>query len=184
MADEKQPPQPPIRRPTGAAPAPEEQGATPTQEIPPLRVGGSIQWGNLPFWGKLAGGAVVAFLTVVWPYIQHWRISKAEDDAKIADIKAKAADDRARQAKSATEGTYQVVTKPKLEELEERVHVLEVAAARAAKTPGHRTQRPIPVVVAPKPAPLPRDTNAAEAILKAQQAAVTPPPPRAVDAGP
>lgn len=167
----------PPTTPPGAIPARDDR-RTPTDENPPLTVGGHFQWKNLPIWGKWVGGAVAAFILAVLPAIQQWRASKAEDAAKVAQARAEAADNRAAQAKGATEGTYQVVTKPVLEDHEARIRRLELAAARAERRPGRRAQAPIPVVVAPKPAPLPKDTNAASALLRAKTA-----PPPGPDAG-
>lgn len=147
-----------------------------TEENPPLAVGGRFQWGNLPVYAKLLVGALGIFVTGVVPLVNYVRAQNAEAKAAIAE----AADNRAKQAKNSSEAGYQV-TKPYIENLEHRIAVLETAAKRAQPEHGHLLRRPVPVTPAPRPAPLPRDLNSAEAqVFKGVPPA---PPPRTVDAG-
>ena len=68
------------------------------------------------------------------------------------------------------------VTKDYVQGLDHRITVLE-AAAKRAQLPGH-VKRPVPVVAAPRPKPLPADLNTAEAQVYRQ------PPPKGPVVGP
>lgn len=161
-----------------------------TEENPPVSVGGHIQWSNLPVWGKWLGGAVAAFFVAVMPVLQQWRASRAEEAARVAEIKAAKVAERAKeaqgtgtQAKSAAESGYQV-SRPWIENLDRRLSALEAAQARAARKAGaRRSQIPAPQ----KPKPLPPDLNAAERLVVGKVAAAPPtaPPaqPHPLDAG-
>lgn len=154
--------------------------ASTTEENPPLEVAGKIQWGNI---AKIVAAAIAVLGPALTGAISSYRINKAETETKVAEAKRQAA-----QAKNASEAGYQVVV-PRVEDHEKRLRVLEIAAERAQAKRGHPTRHPIPVVVAPKPAPLPRDLNTAERQIYSK--ATLPPtspslsvPPRAMDAGP
>jgi len=127
-----------------------------TDENPPINVGGHIQWSNLPTWGKWAGGAVAGFLLIAQPVWSHLRISKAEDDARIAAIKARSAEATTAVDKKEADSGWQLL-KPRIESLEAWKHAEEVKAARELK----RGQRR-PVSVPPAPKPLPPTLKAAQ----------------------
>jgi hypothetical protein len=147
-----------------------------TEENPPLAVGGRFQWGNLPVYAKLLVGAIGIFVTGVVPLINYVRAQNAEAKAAIAE----AADKRATQAKQAAEAGFQL-TKEYVQGLEHRIAVLEMAAKRAQPERGRSPRRPIPVATPPRPAPLPRDLNTAEAqVFKGAPPA---PAPRVIDGG-
>lgn len=139
----------------------------PTDENPPITVGGRVQWTNA---GKLIAALLAVLVPAITSAVSSYRLSQLETDQKVSEAKKQAA-----QAKNSSEAGYQVV-KPKLESLEERVRRLEVAAQRAQKGPARKV---LPVVVTPKPAPLPRDLNTAEAVVTKK---VPPQPPP--DGGP
>ena len=128
-----------------------------TDENPPIAVGGHIQWSNLPTWGKWAGGAVAGFLLVAQPVWSHLRISKAEDDAKIAAIKARSAEAITAVDKKEADSGW-LLLKPRIEALETWKHDYEVREARAL---AKRQRRPV-VVVPPAPKPLPPTLKAAK----------------------
>ena len=139
-----------------------------TEENPPLKVGGIVQWAHLLKLAKLLVAAIAVAVRAVLGAMQSYRISKAETAAKVA-----AAEATARQAKNASEAGFQV-TKEYVTGLEHRLSVLELAAKRAQRP----SRRPIPVVPTPKPKPLPADLNKAEAqVYKGVPPSVIAPPP-------
>lgn len=150
---------------------------TPTEEVPQLTVGGKFQWSNLPTWGKFVGGAVAGFLMLVHPAWQHWRVGKAETDAKIAEFNAQQAKSKADTGSKESNVGWTLIA-PQVNDHEARLHALEVAAARALPR-GRAARRPIPVVVAPKPRPLPPTLKAAVVQAETKPAAPTPVPPAA-----
>lgn len=179
-------------RPPGPAPgAPlAEVGSSPTDEVPPLLVGSRLQPKNFPAWGKWIGAALVAIATSV---AAAWGVLKpvVQDYEAIAAKRAADADARAKQAKNASEGGYQV-TKEYVQSLEARqaaaeAHLVAIEAAIKRLQPASRPviRRPLPVIPPSRPAPLPRDLNAAEAqISKAAPPSQGPPPTKPADAGP
>lgn len=173
------------RRPTGAAPVsppPADDDARPTEEAPPLMVDGRVQPKNIPVWAKGVGIGIIALATSL---VTAWGIVEPKIEAyqDHAAKRAEEAEARAKQAKQAAEGGYQV-TKDYVQGLERRIAVLEAASKRAPARPGARRQ--LPVIAPARPAPLPHDLNAAEAqATKAAPPAQGPPPmPRTADAAP
>ncbi len=130
---------------------------TSTEENPPLEVAGKVQWQNLPFWGKLVGGSVAAFLMAVLPVWTHWKAEHAAQEAQAAEARARVAAAVTKEDKAEAEGGWKVL-KPRLEALEAFKHAQEVKEARAQA----RAQRRPAAVVPPAPKPLPPTLKAAK----------------------
>jgi hypothetical protein len=132
-----------------------------TDEHPPLQVDGHFQWRNLPTYAKWLAAALAVFAGVANPLWSHWRISRAQDDAKVAEIKARTATATTTLDKAEADSGWKLL-KPRVEALEAWKHEREVAEARAEAARRKALQRrPVPVVVPPAPKPLPPTLKAA-----------------------